>query len=246
MGRPCSICTSKKLLLINRARFVEKLSYGDIAARFRLADGTVKRHFRHTAEPTEPTALGGLPVGELNAVAPPPRLPAASVGCVVCPSRFRQDIERGLVANIPFAELEHRYRVTEEGITRHATECIPELLERAKVLSTAKTATEGIAELFAEVRELLNEAKAVREYGAWASALGRLERALNLLAKLTGETRVTDEDLIMRSPVWAALMAALMRALRSYPEAAAACDREFSAVFGAPSVSSSPTAPMVH
>lgn len=231
MSRPCSICTSKILLRINTARFVEHLSYARIAARFKLADGTVKRHFAHTSPPAEPVQVGGEDSRALATVAPPSP-PSLGRSCVVCPSEHRQDIERGLVANTPIAAMEKRFRLSTEAIERHASQCIPEMLERARAFSTAKTASEGIAELFAETREFLNEAKAAREYLAWAAALRGLERNFNLLAKLTGEMRGPDpEDAFLRSSTWRDILQAHDRALAPYPDAAAALKAELAAVF---------------
>jgi hypothetical protein len=123
--------------------------------------------------------------------------------------------------------LETMYGISEEAIESHASMCIPEMLERAKALSTVRRAVDGIPELFAEVRDLLFQAKAARDFPTWAAAIQRLERALNLLSKLTGEAQGPSTwERILQSREWAAVREAHDRALARYPDAAAALKAE--------------------
>ena len=234
MPRECSICTSPKLLKVNKARFEEHLSFNRIADRFGLSKGSVTRHFEHTEEPSEREVSPegppppGLPA-DLATVRHPP-LPNHAPSCVVCRHPKEAEINKTLALGGSVIGLEREHGVSVEAIERHRNDCVAEYLERARVKLTAGTVLEQIDGLRAEIAEFIQTAKAADDLRAWGVAIQRAERSIALLAKVTTDLE-GDEEAFLRSRFWAALCQAHDRALAPFPEAAAALRVELGQVF---------------
>jgi hypothetical protein len=225
----CSICGRKDVVRVNHARFGERASLNAIAKRFGLAKATTVRHFGHTKAPAESPApeLGDGPDAAKLALVAPPSPPRGVRSCIVCPSPHRLAIEQALAANTSCHALGTRYGMSPEAIERHAGQCIPEFLERTRVLVSAQTVAERIKALLDQADEFLRTAKEEGDLKAWGVAVGRIEGATRLYGQFTGELGGDPDAAILASAKWREIKTIIADALRPYPDAMEAVARAF-------------------
>jgi hypothetical protein len=230
--RDCSICARPDVAEVNYARLRDRLSFNALCERFRLAKGTVLRHFEHATESEQelpsPPVSGAPPLllGGALVVGPPPP-PRAVRRCVVCPSSRRNAIEAGLVGNVGAEALEARFGLSAEAIQRHRRECIPSALERTQVLVTARTVADRIAGLLDEADQFLTTARDEGDLKAWGVAVARLEGAIRLYGQFTGELGGDPDAAILASAKWREIKTILGEALKPFPDALEAVVRAF-------------------
>ena len=166
--------------------------------------------------------------------------------CSVCSHPDRAAIDKALVAGEPAPRIAALHRVSEDALLRHRANHLPKLLAQARDRETARETDRAtaLAEQ-AEAREIAQATHAidvVRQLRAInAAALGVLEdarerqqgelvlkavdrvhRQVELQAKLLGELDERPVVNVLVSPQWLAVRAAMLDALRPFPEARAA------------------------
>jgi hypothetical protein len=159
--------------------------------------------------------------------------------CTVCNQKSRPQIEIGIVHRVPARVLAARFDVSKDAILRHAKNHLTPV-QRAALLVHAKpqpvdlealrtSESEGLlSQLVAQRARLQQAAELALEIGdvrATVAAEGGITGNLSLVAKLLGQLvqhhQVTRTNLLV-SPDYLRLRAALIKALRPYPDAAKA------------------------
>src|ERR1019366_2297639 len=128
--------------------------------------------------------------------------------CTICRHPNRNQIDMALVQNGPLRAISDQWSVSKTALLRHRNKCLPTHLLKAKALSDVKSATslakevqqreeseiQSATSLVAELRELAKKTGAVlsramsEKNGDLAlKAIARLERQLELKARLLGE-----------------------------------------------------------
>ncbi len=148
--------------------------------------------------------------------------------CTLCVHADREQIDREIIAGLPYRDISGRFELSKSAVERHAGEHLAEAISRASDLRDRVTADRLIGELRV-LREttlgILEEARSEKNHGAALQAIARLEKQAELVGRLAGELidRTRSEQVsVVFSDQWLKLRPRLMAALLPYPEAAVA------------------------
>lgn len=142
--------------------------------------------------------------------------------CTICSHPNRSDIDRALVAHVPYRRIAAQYAVSEQAIRRHRTEHLPEKLAQAEGATEAAEATDLLREVRAlrsKAYGLLLKAEAAGDYRTALAGVREARGCLELLAELEGELDRRPTVNVLVSPEWTTVRAALVAALAPFPEA---------------------------
>jgi hypothetical protein len=149
--------------------------------------------------------------------------------CSICDNERLEEIDRALVDGAAFSEIAAKYRVSDDALSRHRANHLPEALIRAKEAKEAVRADD----LLSQVRDLQSRTLAILEEahdsGAHRTALAAIGQAranLELQARLLQLIKEGPTINVSTSAEWVELRAVIISALE--PHAAAR-----SAVLGA-------------
>jgi len=145
--------------------------------------------------------------------------------CTICSHADRLDIDRGIIAGLPYRDIAGRFAVSKSAIERHASDHISKLISRARDLRDWLNADQLVGELRV-LREvvlgILEEARADGDHATALQAIGRLEKQAELVARLLGELvehqRVQMVD-ASASEQWSKLLPIILSVLEPYPDA---------------------------
>jgi len=142
--------------------------------------------------------------------------------CTICRHEERAAIEAALVAGEAMRNIAERFAVSTTAVHRHKGEHVPAALVRAAGVADVAQALDVMAQLKAinaAALAILRDARASEDGALALKAIDRIQRQIELQAKLLGDLddRPTINVLVM--PEWVALRAALLHALAPYPEA---------------------------
>ena len=234
MSARCAICAHEK-----RAKIEAELATGEdrlaIAQRYAVTTRGLERHEQHIEQ--QPAAPRSGAVSSRKGASPPPpstatrdgeivplRGAAASSPCPICAHDKRADIEAlakssasaGAVAR-KFLVGVHELRVhMQEHVGRAAAPFDDELPINVDALTHAHAALERARKLRREVFEDPETSMHEKQVAA------KEERAAIKLVSDVESARELSESVILKSPAWARLEAALVAALQSHPDAARA------------------------
>lgn len=145
--------------------------------------------------------------------------------CTVCAHAERRAIDTALVTDAPNRRIATQYGLTEASVRRHKSEHIPVATvaaQDAADLAEAETLLERLKGLNTETRAILRETRETRDHDLSLKALARLEKQLELEAKLLGELNEGVTVNLSVSPEWVQIRALILQAVTPYPEAAQA------------------------
>lgn len=141
--------------------------------------------------------------------------------CTVCEHPERTEIEKALVGADSFRVIAKRHGVSTGALGRHKESHLP-----AKLLKAQKLREQAEAgDLFASLQEIQMETREVLEimrgknHVMVLKAIARMEKQLELQAKLLGHLKDETTINVHLSPEWVQLRTAILRALEPYPEA---------------------------
>jgi hypothetical protein len=142
--------------------------------------------------------------------------------CTVCVHERRAAIDEALVAGDGFASIAREYAVSHDAVTRHRAAHLP-----AQIAQTPKAADVAAADdLLGQVRALRSKAMSIllaaERQGDLRTALSGIREAracLELLLEVEGEIDRRPTLNVLVAPEWLHTRAALLEALRPYPEA---------------------------
>lgn len=145
--------------------------------------------------------------------------------CTICNHAKRLRINRALVAGVPLRDIAEQYDVAASSLDRHKGGHLPASILRAKSAREVLDADRLVAELLdlrQAAEDVLEEGRASADGDLQLRAISRLEKLLELIARLVGELRNEPQLNVVVSPEWQALRASIVAALRTHPEALAA------------------------
>lgn len=151
--------------------------------------------------------------------------------CTICTHERRLEIDRALIAEEALRDIARRYATSKDALARHR-EHIPKRLSKAREaeeIAQAETLLDKLKELNAETRAILQETREAQDHDLSLKALTRLEKQLELEAKLLGELQPDGATVnIYQAPEWLTLRAVVLQALLPYPDAARAVGKALS------------------
>lgn len=146
--------------------------------------------------------------------------------CSICRRKDVADIDRDILAGVPFNALHEKYGASVGALHRHSVHLKQELnIKPALQIGDMETAVSRVRELEARADKLYKDSVKSGDRLNSLRALKEMREVVELCAKLTGELNqqqtVVHQHLHV-TPEWAALRSVMLQALQPYPEARAA------------------------
>jgi DNA invertase Pin-like site-specific DNA recombinase len=147
--------------------------------------------------------------------------------CTICNHEKRADIDSALLNETPLREIARHYETSKDALARHR-EHLPKQLVKAQEQEDVRQAIDVVKQLKAingATLAILKEARAEGNGELALKAVDRIQRQLELQAKLLGELQQEGTINVTVSPEWLTLRAVVIAALHPYPDAAQAVSR---------------------
>lgn len=153
--------------------------------------------------------------------------------CSICNHPHRAEIERALVAGEPLRDIARRCPgsrpVSRSALHRHRKEHLPAHLLKAVEQEDVSQAIDVVRQLKAinvACLEILQKSRADGAHSISLRAVDRIQRQIELQAKLLGELQETGPQVnVLVAPEWHEVRVAVLQALTPYPEARSAVAR---------------------
>jgi len=148
--------------------------------------------------------------------------------CTICDHLQRAQIDREIIAGLPYRDISGRFELSKSAVERHANGHIAAAVARAADFDdalTAKTLVSEIRTLREVTLGILEESRSEGDHSAALGAIARLEKQAELCAKLAGELverRIVEQRSIVVDAEWIRLRGLILGALAAYPDAASA------------------------
>jgi hypothetical protein len=109
--------------------------------------------------------------------------------CSICRHAARHEIDQALIDGAPLRDIAGRHGLAKSAVARHKADHLAALLAKADVdeITNADDLIGRLRALNRETAAVLHDAKAAKDHGLRLKALARLERQVELEAKLLGE-----------------------------------------------------------
>jgi hypothetical protein len=153
--------------------------------------------------------------------------------CSICSHPQRQAIDRELAAGGVLSKISTKFHVIHESLRRHRDSHLPARVIQAQEAEDVKQALDVVQQLRAingATLQILSEARAVGDGSLALKAIDRLQRQIELQARLLGELDDRPQVNILVSPEWGLVRQALVGALVPYPDARVAVAGALSAL----------------
>lgn len=144
--------------------------------------------------------------------------------CTVCTHENRAEIDQAIVAGTPLRDIAIQNAVGKDALMRHKSDHLPASLVQAAGAEEVKDALNVLDQLRAindTTRAILAEARKSKDGELALKAVDRIQRQIELQAKLLGDIDDRPQVNVLVMPEWVAIRAALIAALAPYPEARA-------------------------
>lgn len=159
--------------------------------------------------------------------------------CTVCSHPKRPEIDRALLAGEESnRRIASQYDVSERAIREHKKNHLAERLAKAaerNAEADVRTAIDVVAQLRTingAAVSILTEARKAKDGDLALKAIDRIQRQLELQAKLIGDLSDGSVTNITINGEWVAIRAVVVEALRPYPDAAVAVAERLSVIEG--------------
>lgn len=150
--------------------------------------------------------------------------------CTVCTHPKRGEIDAALVAGEAYRHIAARFGISTGALQRHR-EHLPKQLVKAQEQEDVRQALDVIRQLRlinGATLNILKQASEQKDGDLALKAVDRIQRQLELQARLLGELNDGATVNIYAAPEWLALRGVMVAALQPYPEAARAVSRALS------------------
>ncbi len=144
--------------------------------------------------------------------------------CTACSHPERKDIDGALVAGETLRDIARQYRVGKDVVARHKEAHLPGLLIKAREIeevADADTLLSRLRDLNRETSAILKEArtKGSKDNDLALKAIARVEKQIELEARLLDVLNDRPVVNILVSPQWLQLRTTIVGALEAYPDA---------------------------
>jgi hypothetical protein len=142
--------------------------------------------------------------------------------CTCCTHPQRADIDRALIAGGALRNIAERFGLSTTALHRHKSDHLPPAMVKAAELEDVAHALDVVQQLRAinaASLTVLKEARAAGDGALALKAIDRIQKQIELQAKLLGELQDGATVNILVSPEWLAVRSALMTTLTRYPDA---------------------------
>jgi hypothetical protein len=142
--------------------------------------------------------------------------------CTACTSPNREAIDRALVAATPLRTIADQHGVSKTALIRHKADHLPAALVKGKEAKEEAHALDIVKQLKtinAVTFEILAAARKGRDSETALKAIDRVQRQIEMQAKLLGALNDGTVVNILVAPEWLQLRATILVALAPHPEA---------------------------
>ncbi len=142
--------------------------------------------------------------------------------CTICTHPDRAAINAALLAGTPLRSIAEHNGVSATALHRHKEEHVPATLAKAHEVEDVRQALDIVAQLKAingAALTVLGEARRSGNGELALKAIDRIQRQIELQAKLLGELDDRAQVNVVVSPEWLTLRAAIFAALVTHPDA---------------------------
>ena len=142
--------------------------------------------------------------------------------CSVCSHPSLSEIDKALVTRLSYCAISRSFGVGRDVLRRHTKEHLPDSLKKASEREYVREALDVVAqlkEINGATLAVLKEARQLRRNETALKAVDRIQKQIELQAKLLGELDERPQVNLYLSPEWLELRAAIVAALDPYPEA---------------------------
>ena len=125
----------------------------------------------------------------------------------------------------PFRAISRQFGLSKDAVLRHHDDHLPEQLAKAQEAEDVRQAIDHISQFKAinsVTLAILKEARDRHDHDTALRAIDRVQKQIELQAKLIGELDDRPQINVLVLPEWLAIRSALLAALAPYPEARAA------------------------
>ena len=142
--------------------------------------------------------------------------------CSVCAHLSLSEIDKALVTRRSYCAISRSFGVGRDALRRHTKEHLPDRLKKASEHEDVREALDVVAQL-KEINgaslAILKEARSLRRNETALKAVDRIQKQIELQAKLLGELDERPQVNLYLSPEWLELRAAIVAALEPFSEA---------------------------
>jgi hypothetical protein len=142
--------------------------------------------------------------------------------CSVCSHPSLSEIDKALVTRQSYCAISRSFGVGRDALRRHTKEHLPERLKKAHEEEDVREALDVVAQL-KEINDaslaILKEARQLRRNETALKAVDRIQKQIELQAKLLGELDERSQVNLCLSPEWLELRTTIVAALELHPEA---------------------------
>jgi hypothetical protein len=142
--------------------------------------------------------------------------------CTVCASGQHAAIDLAIVNGMPNRRVAAQFKVSEQAVRRHQADHLPTTLTQAQAaeeVAQADGLLGQLAMLQADARRIGKKAEDTGELRTALASIRELVRIVELTAKMIGELDERPQVNVLVAPEWLQVRAALLEALRPYPDA---------------------------
>ena len=140
--------------------------------------------------------------------------------CSICTHGSRAEIDKALVAGEPVTRLSALFRVSADSLDRHRANHLPATLVKAREAQDVRHALDVVQQLKAinaASLRILADARAEGDGALALKAVDRIQRQIELQAKLLGELDERPVLNVVLAPEWPRLVAGLRAVLSPHP-----------------------------
>ncbi len=141
--------------------------------------------------------------------------------CTVCRHPDRPAIDMALINRRPFRDIARHFGVSKDATVRHFDDHLPATLAKAKEAEDVAHAIDVVGQLRAinaATLAVLANARKVGDGDLALKAVDRVQRQIELQAKLLGELDERPQVVLANAPEWLQVRTVLLDALRPHPE----------------------------
>jgi transposase-like protein len=160
--------------------------------------------------------------------------------CTVCTHEERPAIDHALAAGRSYRDIAGRFSVSRSALDRHNADHLSPAVQKAQQTADAAHAldiVQQLREINAVSLDIMREAKASGNAVLALKAVERLQKQVELQARLLGELADGPTVNVLLAPEWHTVRTVLLAALAPFPEARAAVAQQLVHLDGADGLS---------
>ncbi len=142
--------------------------------------------------------------------------------CTICHHPQRKEIEEAITDGISYRVISRQFGVGHDAVQRHVAGHIKEAIKQsqeAKQEAQALNVVEQLQTINTVTMDILREARDEKKNGMALFAIDRVQKQLELQAKLLGDINDAPQVNIILTPEWRSIRTTIVQALVPFPDA---------------------------